>query len=201
MCPQYFRYGAVRALFVPLCWHLTPSLNHRLWFVQEFCVDDCKLNWKSSVKTLPTIFYGIIVHYTCVTSGLCKCSAHAHCNWYKRWLANCSTKGWRWQDNGDRRWLACQNLSDLFCSLTHGKDRWRTTWHHLDRWRTAWHRLDRWRTAWHHLDRWRTAWHRLDRASSFAILADQIFLMLGVRQMMRMRIPGQICNTPCCKAM
>ena len=41
-----------------------------------------------------------IVHYTCVTSGLRKYSAHAHCSWYKRWLANCSTKGWRWQDNG-----------------------------------------------------------------------------------------------------
>ena len=72
-----------------------------------------------------------IVHYTCVTSGLRKYSAHAHCSWYKRWLANCSTKGWRWQDNGDRRWLACQNLSDLFCSLTHEQDRWRT-WCHLN---------------------------------------------------------------------
>ena len=38
-------------------------------------------------------------------------------------------------------------------------------------------------------DRGRTARHCLDSASSFAISSDRTFHMLGVRQMMRMRIP------------
>ena len=50
---------------------------------------------------------------------------------YRRWL---TAQQWneRWQDNSDRRWLACQHLSDLLRSLTRELDRWRTARHCLN---------------------------------------------------------------------
>jgi len=63
---------------------------------------------------------------------------------------------------GDRRQLALQDPSEILRSLTHGRDRQRT------------------------------AWRRLGRTSSFAISSDQTFHVLGVRHMMRMRIPSNI---------
>ena len=68
----------------------------------------------------------------------------------------------RRQDNGDRKKLAHQHVSELLRSLTCERDRQRTTW------------------------------RRLHSTLSFAISSDQTFHMLGVRHMMRMRIPSII---------
>ena len=63
---------------------------------------------------------------------------------------------------GDRRQLALQDPSEILHSLTHGWDRQRTAWRHLD------------------------------RTSSFVISSNQTFHVLGMRHMMRMRIPSNI---------
>ena len=53
---------------------------------------------------------------------------HAHYSWYRRRLANCSTKDERWQDSGDRRQLARHQLSDVLHSLTREWGRWSCVW-------------------------------------------------------------------------
>ena len=68
------------------------------------------------------------------------------------------------QDNGDRRQLARQHLSDLLCSLTREQDRWRT------------------------------AQRNLNHTLSFVISFDRTSHVLGVRHKMCMCIPSTVAH-------